>query len=209
MPRSRKVYNSEFPYHITGRTNDGLIFPCELKEAWNIYSCALRFTAEIFGVRILAFVMMNNHFHLLMTTPTVNLSDFMKYFMKRTSDDIRAIRGHKNHLYGDRYYSCLVDNQNYFQTVLKYIYQNPLRAKICDSVLDYPFSTLRGFLGLEHMLIPVFDDYQFFDNLDQNLKWLEETIEADQIPMIRDTLRGQTLSSGRNKNGFKDDTLLL
>ena len=144
-----------------------------------------------------------------MSTPNGNLSEFMKFFMKRTSDDIRKNRKIKNHLYGDRYYPTLVNDQNYFQTVFKYVYQNPLRAGLCTTVLEYKFSTLKGFLGMEYMPVPVYDDFHFFENLSQNLNWLNQICDPDMLLAIRNRLHRQQLSPKRNKNGYNDDTLLL
>ncbi len=206
MPRTRNVYNTEFPYHIYARTNDGLSFPCEPSEAWEIYCNALWFYSRIFNVRILAFVMMSNHFHLLISTPFGNLSEFMKHFMKRTSDDIRAIRGIKNHLYGDRYYPSLISNQNYFQTVLKYVYQNPIRAGLCNSVLEYEFSTLPAFLGRKKMQIPIFDDYQFFENPDGNLHWLDDVYQPEATEQIQHGLKLQEFKFKPNKSYYLNDT---
>jgi putative transposase len=208
MPRSRNIYNAELPYHICARTNDSFPFPCELQEAWTIYCDALWFYSRIFQARILAFVTMSNHFHLIITASNANLSEFMKHFMKRTSDNIRAVRGIKNHLYGDRYYPSLINNQRYFQTVLKYVYQNPIRAGICESVLDYKYSTLPGFLGFEKMEIPTFDDYNFFDDLDGNLKWLDDTYGKEAYEQIKKGLKQQEFKPERDKNAYMHDTLL-
>ncbi len=206
MPRSRNVYNAEFPYHICVRNNDGAIYPCELKEAWDLYSNSLWFYSRIFNTRIFAFVLMKNHFHLLMATPNANLSEFMKYFLKRTSDDIRAINGVKNHLYGDRYYPTLVNNQDYFQNVYKYVYQNPVRAGICSSVLEYDYSTLPEFLGIKKMCIPIYDDYHFFDDLNGNLTWLDDVYSPNQIEQIQYGLKLQQFKLKPNRNAYLNDT---
>ncbi len=207
MPRTRRVNNTDYPYHINAKTNDGLPFPCDLQDAWEIYCNALWFYSRIFQVRILAFVMMSNHFHLLISTPNGNLSEFMKQFMKRTSDDIRAIRGIKNHLYGDRYFPSLVKNQNYFQNVLKYVYQNPVKAGICDSVLQYDYTTLHGFLGLKKMEIPIFDDYHFFEDLNGNMRWLDERFTNDAHEQIQHGLRLQEFKFKPNSSYYLNDTL--
>ncbi|MFN8791600.1 MAG: transposase [Bdellovibrionales bacterium] len=202
MPRTRNTQNTEYPYHILARTNDRQPFPCALEHAWVSYENALMFYSRAFSTRILAFVMMKNHFHLLMSTPEGNLSDFMKHFMKRTSEDIRISRGIRNHLYGDRYYATLIDRQSYFQNVIRYVYQNPLRAEVCNSVLDYPYSTLKGFLGLERMRIPIFDDFHFFDGLDQNLRWLDDISSPEDLEPIRYGLRQQVFKPKPNKSYY-------
>lgn len=132
----------------------------------------------------------------------------MKNFMKRTSDDIRAIRGIKNHLYGDRYYPSLINNQAYFETVLKYIYQNPLRAGICESVLNYEFSTLPSFLGFRKMEIPVYDDFGFFDDVPGNLNWLNTLYDTDTTARIKKGLTLQEFKPDHDKSAYLDDTLL-
>jgi len=202
MPRTRKTQDTEFPYHILARTNDRQPFPCALEKAWAVYENALLFYSRAFNTRVLAFVMMRNHFHLIMSTPSGNLSEFMKQFMKRTSEDIRAYNGVKNHLYGDRYYATLIDQQSYFQNVMRYVYQNPLRAEICNSVVDYPFSTLRGFLGLEPMRIPVYDDFHLFEELDQNLRWLNDQPTPEDLEPIRHGLRQQVFKPKPNKSYY-------
>lgn len=114
--------------------------------------------------------------------------------------------GCKNHLYGDRYYPSLISNQNYFQTVLKYVYQNPIRAGLCNSVLEYEFSTLPSFLGRKKMQIPIFDDYQFFEDLNGNINWLNDVFQPDATEQIQHGLKLQEFKFKPNKSYYSNDT---
>lgn len=50
------------------------------------------------------------------------------------------------HLFQDRFKSEPVDDDAYFLTVLRYIHQNPVKAKLCSKVEDYPFSSFVEYL---------------------------------------------------------------
>jgi putative transposase len=176
--------------------------------AWTTYSHALWFYSHACQVRILGFVMMKNHFHLLLQTPQGNLSTFMKLFMKKTSDEIREQTNMKNHLYGGRYYPSLVMHDFYYRAVVKYVYQNPLRAGICRSVEDYPYSTLQSLIGKTHSLIPIHDDLGLMSAMDLSLRWLNEQISTEQSAQISQGLRVQNFKPKANSSNYFDSDLL-
>lgn len=151
---------------------------------------------------------MKNHFHLLLQTPNSNLSEFMKLFMKRTSDDIRAITGSLNHLYGTRYYPSLIQTDSYQRLVFKYVFQNPLRAGVSKNVLDYPYSSLRGLFGLQHCMIPSVDELALLENPNQALGWLNDELSREKSDQISQGLRVQTFKPGSNKSKYLDRSLL-
>jgi putative transposase len=208
MPRSRNIYSSTFPYHVTARTNDKKPFECTMDEAWNVYTSALWFYSRACNVKILAFVLMKNHFHLIVRTPNSNLSEFMKLFMKKTSDDIRSITGSLNHLYGNRYYPSLIQTDAYFRIVLKYVFQNPIRAGISQNIFDYPYSSLRGMFGFQHCMIPSLDALALFENPSQTLIWLNAELTAEKNTQISQGLRVQTFKPGGNKSKYLDSSLI-
>ncbi len=208
MPRSRNIYSSIFPYHVTARTNDKKPFECTMEEAWRVYSSALWFYSHACETKILGFVLMKNHFHLLLQTPKSNLSEFMKLFMKRTSDDIRSITGSLNHLYGNRYYPSLIQTDSYHRLVFKYVFQNPLRAGASKNVIEYPYSSLRGLFGLQHCMIPAVDELNLLNNPNQALKWLNDEYTNEKSNQISQGLRVQTFKPGCNKSKYLDNSLM-
>jgi hypothetical protein len=56
---------------------------------------------------------------------------------------------------GGPYHWSLIGNSRYFGHALKYVYRNPVRAKICQRVEDYPYSSLHGLLGRSQLLFPI------------------------------------------------------
>jgi putative transposase len=96
---------------------------------------------------------MNNHYHLLASTPDKNLPTIMNRLHTEISIAINTSAGHTNHVFGGRYKACEIKNMNYLYNAIKYVYQNPLRAGICKSAEFYPYSTLSGAYGFSHLQI--------------------------------------------------------
>ena len=128
MPRARYNPNSDFPFHITGRCINKDWFSMPLHEVWTIMSDQLYFLHHAFEFEILSFVLMSNHFHLMVRTPKANLADGMAYFMRETSRSIIKDSERINQTYGSRYGRCLIHSNHHLMNAYKYIYHNPVKA---------------------------------------------------------------------------------
>jgi REP element-mobilizing transposase RayT len=85
---------------------------------------------DIYQTEILAYVLMSNHFHLLVKTPLRNLQEFMRHFNISYTSYYNWKHNRAGHLYQGRYKSFLVDADNYLQEVSRYIHLNPIRVKL-------------------------------------------------------------------------------
>lgn len=94
-----------------------------------------------FDLRIAAFVLMGNHFHLLALTPNEPIDRIMYFLMKGVTREMQKRSGRINKIFGGRYKGCLIEDSKYLLNVYKYIYRNPVAAGIVDRAEDYPFST--------------------------------------------------------------------
>lgn len=107
-------------------------------------------TCERTGWRVHAFVLMGNHYHLLIETPQANLVAGMRWF--QTTWTVRFNRYHRlsGHLFQGRYKAVVVDpeERGYFVTLSDYIHLNPVRAGIVglnDRLFDYRWSSYRWY----------------------------------------------------------------
>ena len=95
------------------------------------------------GWQVHAYVLMPNHFHLVVETPQPNLVAGMKWFLGTYTN--RFNRRHKlfGHLFSGRYKSLVVDGSGsgYLKSVGDYVHLNPARAKLV--AVDAP---LRSFI---------------------------------------------------------------
>ena len=73
MGRKNLIRQNEFPYHVTIRTCNKNWFLIPMYQMWDICYDCLKLSLEKIPVNIHSFVLMNNHYHLLLTTPDSNI----------------------------------------------------------------------------------------------------------------------------------------
>lgn len=142
MPRKNLIRSQIHPYHVTTRSNNKEWFNLSMPEMWRISLSALKHAHARHPARIHAFVLMQNHYHLLITTPDANIDKFMyetNYFISKT---VRIRTKRMNHVFGQRYKWSLIENTDYQLQALRYVYQNPLKKNLTKRCEDYPYSTL-------------------------------------------------------------------
>ena len=101
------------------------------------------------GWLIHAFVLMGNHYHLLLETPEPNLVDGMRWFQSTYTQRFNARHRVWGHLFQGRYKALPVDQGEYFRTVADYIHLNPARAHAFDlergNLNDFKWSSFSGY----------------------------------------------------------------
>ncbi len=190
MARYKTRQLSNFPYHITSRTPNRCPFPLTLIRVWEIMSEQLYWVQKKYGFDIISFVLMPNHFHLIARTVSTPLGKILNDLLRDTSKKINEESGRINQNWGGVAYRTEVTNMSYYFNVYRYVYQNPLRARLVSKAEDYPYSTLHGKLGRSYLLIPVIEDSTLFDgDLSNNLNWLNQNQSAQDIDWLRHGLR--------------------
>ncbi len=91
------------------------------------FVCQLENNVRTHAVLLYAFVLMDNHFHLLVRTPRANLSQFMQRL--NTSYALYArYKHHKpGHQFQARFGAKLVQDEDYLLAVTRYIHLNPVK----------------------------------------------------------------------------------
>ncbi|HPF19778.1 MAG TPA: transposase [Syntrophomonas sp.] len=88
-----------------------------------------------------AYVIMGNHYHLLVRTGEIGLGQVMHRLNTRYSMYYNQTKNRSGHVFQGRYQAGLIQDERHLLTVLRYIHQNPLRAGICDRVGEYRWSS--------------------------------------------------------------------
>lgn len=191
MPRHYIPVAAGVPYHVAARTVNREPFPLPLDRVWSLMENHLFLMSKGFDVDIHSFVLMPNHFHLIATARKPNFSSALLYFMRETSKEFNRQSGRMNQVYGSRNYKTMLTNYHYFLNTYKYVYQNPLRARLCRRVQDYPYSTLRGLCGGKPLLIPIAEDTVLFTPRfsDETLRWLNSRPPQEHEIEMRLALR--------------------
>ena len=107
MPRKILIRTDLYYYHITTRSNHRQWFKIPLDQVWEIAIQAMSKANINCPANIGQFVLMANHYHLLIKTPDSNIDRFMFWFNKTFSDLLRAKSGTINRMFGSSYKSSL------------------------------------------------------------------------------------------------------
>lgn len=202
MGRKKFINHTEFPYHVTARCINRDWFSLDLHVVWEVMSRHLYFVSFAFNLRVHSFVLMSNHFHLIVRTPDANLSEAMRYFMRETSRELTYLSGRINQTYGSRFHRSLLDNPLYYLHAYKYLYRNPVKAGMCKRVEDYPFSSLPGLLGETWLDIPISEDenWGMWLSRESTLRWLNSTPTEEHWEEVRKALMRRVFSLSPQNN---------
>lgn len=107
----------------------------------------LQETAESWNLKISAYCLMSNHYHLLVQTPDGNLSRCMRHINGLYTQRFNRRHKKEGQLFRGRYKAVLVDGDSHLLEVLRYIHRNPIRAGIVTSFDDYHWSSHQGYLS--------------------------------------------------------------
>lgn len=100
-----------------------------------------------FRWRLHAYVLMANHYHLLIETVEPTLSRGMKKIGGDYATWFNKRHRRVGHLFQGRFRAHLIDSDEYLLTVARYIVLNPVRAHIVDDALQWPWSSARAMAG--------------------------------------------------------------
>jgi REP element-mobilizing transposase RayT len=133
-------------YHVTLRGNhrqDIFFRPAHRRLLEGFIVDAIEHT----HMRIHAYCWMTNHIHLLIQVADVPLGAFMQRIGTRYARTVQRSIPTTGHLFENRYHALLIDVDNYFLELLRYIHLNPVRAGIVDAPQQYRWSSHRVYLG--------------------------------------------------------------
>lgn len=135
MPRRRRIYQNGITMHIVQRANNR--HRCFFRD--NDYALFLQWLetyAHDFHCDVHAFVLMTNHIHLLLTPRSSgDISGLMKRLDQRYAQYINRTYARTGALWDGRYFSCLVQSEEYVLRCQRYIELNPVRAGIVARIL--------------------------------------------------------------------------
>lgn len=132
-------------YHITARGNERkrIFFSHRDYEKFLSY---LTDAVHKYGVILHAFVLMANHYHLIVETPKANLSSFMHSLNSAYTTYFNIKRKRAGHLFQGKYKALLIDADNYLLELSRYVHLNPVRAGITEKPETYPYSSYRAYI---------------------------------------------------------------
>lgn len=147
-----RQWRIEFPdamYHVMSRGNEGrCIFKSDSDRHRFIEK--LKLMSDRFQIEIYAWVLMSNHYHLLLRTRESNLSNAMQWFGAGYSRYFNLKNERQGHVFQGRFKSLLVENDQYMLQLSFYIHLNPIRSGLVKHLVDYPWSSYLDYISPDH-----------------------------------------------------------
>ncbi len=138
MARKPRIHYDGAFYHVIARGNNkDMIFKQDVEKSKYLEKL-FKYTGQ-FGAKLYAYVIMDNHCHMLMEAGAVPVSKIMQGVQQTYTSWYNKQHHRSGHVFEQRYKSILCDKDDYLLALVRYIHQNPVRAQIGD--LDYPFSS--------------------------------------------------------------------
>ena len=145
MSRPLRIQYPDAWYHVMNRGRRGE----EVFTGKNDYTAFIELLKELvedYNVKIAAYCLMTNHYHLLVQTPDANISRSMRHLNGVYTQRFNRIHLCDGQLFRGRYKSIIVDGDSYLLELLRYIHRNPLEAGIVDKLNKYSWSSHKGYL---------------------------------------------------------------
>jgi REP element-mobilizing transposase RayT len=128
-------------------------------EDFKVFIALLQESAELWDVKVSAYCLMSNHYHLLIQTPQGNLSRYMRHLNGVYTQRYNRAHGCDGQLFRGRYKAILVEEDSYLLELVRYIHRNPLRAGLVEKIDQYKWSSHFGYLFLSKKWDWIYKDF--------------------------------------------------
>jgi REP element-mobilizing transposase RayT len=98
-----------------------------------------------FRMRLFAYCIMDNHYHLLLENASGRMSDFFRNLNTQYAFYYRKQTGGKGYVFQNRYVSTIIQDDAYLKQAIVYVLQNPVQAGIVDNFRKYPWSSAKAY----------------------------------------------------------------
>ena len=133
-------------YHVTARGNERRPIYRDEQDRRRFLE-RLGAVAERFALRVHAYVLMRNHYHLLVETGAGNLSRAMRQLNGVYTQDFNRRHRRAGHLFQGRYKAIVVDKDAYLLELSRYIHLNPVRVGEVSKPWEFRWSSAGAFVG--------------------------------------------------------------
>ena len=147
MARPLRLEHPGALWHVTARGNersDVFRDDADRRE----FLVVLGRTVTVYGWRLHAYVLMGNHYHLVVETPEPTLSRGMRDLNGVTTQRFNRRHGRTGHLFEGRFKAILVEREAHLLELARYVVLNPVRAGLAKSPAAWPWSSYKATAGL-------------------------------------------------------------
>lgn len=224
MPRNpRYLSNTNYFHVMTQGVNKSYIFDSDIDIKH--YIKKMYKIKEKYPINIIAYCIMNNHTHMLIEAKSINdLSKFMHRINTSYAHYYNNKYNRVGHLFRDRFKSQAINDERQLLNCINYIFNNPVKAKMCNHASEYPYSNyfdLGKFEKKEYDFLELFkdtkekckivvEDFLFKNNLSKNQLFNNKSKLNELIILSKNTysISSRKLSNEINISRFYIDKVI-
>ncbi len=209
MARRPRVHYEGAIYHVIARGNNReCVF--ETEEEKGKYLEILADYKKRYDFQLYAYVIMDNHVHLLLQVGKDPLAKIMQGIQQRYTQHYNWHQKHSGHVFEQRYKAFICEKESYLMALICYIHQNPVRASMLEGV-DYRWSShlsyvrrTPGLVNVEFILNTLSTNpeearVQYLILVGAAIDKLEYSVENEQGKETQNTLLQAEMEQSRTK----------
>ena len=138
-------------------------------------------------IRIFAYCVMDNHYHLVLENSSGRMSDFLKLLNGQYGMYYRKMYGGKGYVFQSRFKSTIIENDGYLIQSIEYLLQNPVRAGIVPHAGNYIWSSFGYYFSNQKTKIWEFKNIHGvnFDEIDTGT-WTGKRLRGELLVLLKD-----------------------
>jgi len=146
MSRPLRIQYPNAWYHVMNRGRRAeAIFGG--KKDYFAFIDLLREAVDLWNLRVSAYCLLSNHYHILVQTPDANLARCMRHINGVYTQRFNRTNHADGQIFRGRYKAILIDADTYLLELIRYIHRNPLESGLVKRLDKYPWSSHQGYLS--------------------------------------------------------------
>lgn len=171
MSRKRRLFGKSEIYHVILRGNNKQSIFYSNNDRYFFVNRMKKYS-ELLNIDIYSYCLMDNHVHILLGKANAVLSNFIQRLATSYAMFFNRKYERSGHLFQGRFKSEIVDNDEYFKTVTRYILRNPEKNGYTD-FKSYKWSSYKAITSkTENSFIKVSKLFEYFADIDSFINFI-------------------------------------
>lgn len=190
MARGSRKESKTGYYHVMARGNNReMIFKKSSEKQY--YLEQLQHKVDEGGISLVAYCLMDNHVHVLIYSDLESMTQALKSINIKFASRYNSEYERVGHVFQDRYKSEVINTDGNLINVMRYIHNNPVKAKMVLRAADYKWSSYRAYIGEKDKLIDLKKKKMIVDMFSGSIEEYEQfhlKEETDEFLEVKEDL---------------------
>lgn len=211
MPRRARKHSPTDYYHVMMRGNNKESIFERTTHKMYFLEC-LEEQNELGTIDIAAYCIMDNHVHIIVKADIMELSNSLKKINTKYAMKFNIQHERIGHVFQGRFKSEAICDDSYLMNVIRYVHNNPVKAKIVNIPKEYKWSSYNEYITTNNIvsssqkefIIETYNGISEFTDFHRDIDNNEYLDTKEEIEELRLELAQKIISGYFNDNGIND-----